>query len=100
VRLSAWRPDEITDEIYVTLEQFDVDSAGTCTLSAWWRIVPPGGGQARSSGHFQGRRSGPAPDTNPDGAVASMSALAAELSGTLAHGLDAADPSNTGAETQ
>jgi uncharacterized lipoprotein YmbA len=89
VRLSAWRTDDVTDEVYVTIERFDVDANGTGTLNAWWRVVPPGGGPARSSGHFQQHSSGPAPGAHPDGAVASLSALAAELSRTIAQALDA-----------
>ncbi|MCL4179466.1 MAG: membrane integrity-associated transporter subunit PqiC [Verrucomicrobia bacterium] len=87
VRLSAWRAEEVSAEVYLIVEQFDVDARGECTLKAAWRVVSPGGGQVHGAGQFQGRRPGPAPDTDPDGATASMSALAADLSRTLAEAL-------------
>lgn len=46
VRLSTWHSEEVTCEVYVTLEQFDVDEGGRGIISAWWRVVSPGGEDA------------------------------------------------------
>jgi uncharacterized lipoprotein YmbA len=87
MRLSAWRPDEVFAEIYVTVTQFDADTHGHCHLKASWRIVAPGGGPAQQAGLFQHHRAGPSPEVDPDGTIATMSALAADLSRTLADAL-------------
>ena len=92
VRLSTWQPEEVSAELYVAVEQFDVDVRGECSLQAWWRIVPPGGGEVWKAGQFQAVRTGPAPDADPDGAAASMSALAADLSRDLAQTLASIAP--------
>jgi uncharacterized lipoprotein YmbA len=88
VRLSAWRAEDVTHEVHVAVDRFDVDTAGTGTLKASWRVTPPGGGPTQSSGYFQQQTSGPPPETNPDLAVASLNALATELSRTIARALD------------
>jgi uncharacterized lipoprotein YmbA len=92
VRLSTWQPEEVSAELYLTVERFDVDVSGECALQAWWRIVPAGGGEVWKAGQFQAVRAGPAPDVDPDGATASMSALAADLSRDLAQALASIPP--------
>jgi uncharacterized lipoprotein YmbA len=88
VRLSPWRSAEISAEIYVTVEQFEVDVRGQCTLNASWRIVAPGGAELWKAGPFHAVRQGAAPDLDPEGATVSMSALAAELSRVLAEAVE------------
>jgi uncharacterized lipoprotein YmbA len=89
-RLSAWRPEEVSAEVYVTIEQFDADALGEFVLIASWRIVSPAGGEVRQAGRFHTTRQGPAPDADPLAATELMSALVAELSQALARDLDAA----------
>jgi uncharacterized lipoprotein YmbA len=83
VRLSAWRPQDVVSEIYVAVEQFDVDTAGHGTLAARWRIVMPGGERTLKAGDSRFTRQGPSPEADPSGAVATLSELAADLSRLL-----------------
>jgi len=83
VRLSLWGPNDVTVEVDVNVERFDVDSHGEAVLSVWWRVLSPGGEKVLASGRFASTLKGPPPITDPGGAAASMSALAADLAQKL-----------------
>jgi uncharacterized lipoprotein YmbA len=83
VRLSFWGPNAVTVEIEVNVEQFDVDSRGEGVLTAWWRVLSPGGEKVIASGRFSATRKGPPPNVDPQGTAASMSGLAADLAEKL-----------------
>ena len=87
VRLSSWRSEDVAAEVQVTVEQFDVDAKGQGVLIAQWRILSPGGEKVLKAGSSRLSRQGPPPDTNPSGAVATLSELVAELSRQLAQAL-------------
>jgi uncharacterized lipoprotein YmbA len=87
VRLSAWRSEEVAAEVYVTIEQFDMDSSGLGVLVARWRIHSPGAEKTLNAGESRLTHPGPAPDANPSGAIATLSDLLAEFSRKLAQGL-------------
>ena len=87
VRLSAWQKDGVTVEVYVVIEQFDVDASGRGVLVAQWRILSPGGEKMLKSGATRLLREGPAPDAGASGAVATLSGLVADLSRQLAREL-------------
>ena len=91
VRLSAWRSEEVAAEVYVTIEQFDVDASGRGVLVAWWRIASPGGEKMLKAGEARLSRQGPAPAANPSGAIATLSDLLADLSRQLAQALKEAE---------
>jgi uncharacterized lipoprotein YmbA len=84
LRLSAWRSDEVTCEIYVTVQQFDVDATGRGVLTAWWRILSPGGEKILKAGQFHASRPGPDPRVDPQSAAATLSQLTADFSAELA----------------
>ena len=84
IRLSNWRSEEVSVEVRVTIEQFDVDAEGRGVLVAWWRVLAPGGERVLKAGSSRLTRNGPSPDTNPSGAVATLSDLTADLSQQLA----------------
>ena len=84
VRLSAWRSEDVSAEVYVAMEQFDVDARGQGVLVAWWRIFSPGGEKTRRAGEVRLARQGPPPDSDPSGAVATLSELVADFSRQLA----------------
>ncbi len=86
-RLSAWRPEEVSAEVFVTIEQFDADALGEFVLNASWRVMSPGGGEVLKTGRFHTTRTGPAPDADPLAATRLMSTLVAEFSRTLADAL-------------
>jgi len=80
IRLSAWQSQDVSVEVQVTIEQFDVDAGGQGVLIAWWRVLSPGGEKILKAGTSRLSRKGPSPDTDPAGAVATLSDLVAELS--------------------
>jgi len=84
VRLSVWRTEDVSAEVYATIQQFDVDSGGRGALVAWWRILSPGGERTLKVGETRLARPGPAPETDPAGAVATLSDLVADFSRQLA----------------
>jgi hypothetical protein len=77
--------------VEVSVERFDVDSHGEAVLWAWWRVLPPGAEKALASGRFSATRKGPSPNTDPAGAVASMSGLAADLAKKLVEAIKRPD---------
>ena len=87
VRLSAWRREDVAAEVYVTLEQFDVDASGHGVLIAQWRILLPGGEKVLKAGGSRLSRQGPPPDAGASGAVATLSELVADLSRQVAQAL-------------
>ncbi len=92
VRLSAWRSEDVSAEVYVTLEQFDVDADGHGVLVAWWRILSPGGEKTLAKGEQRLARQGPAPEADPSGAVATLSELVADFSRQLAQAIKETTP--------
>ena len=88
IRLSSWRSDEVSAEVYVTIEQLDVSSAGEGVLVAWWRILSPGGEKTLKSGKGHLVRQGPSPEREPSGAIATLSGLVGEFSGQLAQAIN------------
>jgi uncharacterized lipoprotein YmbA len=84
VRLSAWRSQDVAAEVYVTIEQFDVDASGRGSLIASWRILSPGGEKVLKAGGSRLSRQGPTMDAGASGAVATLSELIADLSRQLA----------------
>jgi len=84
VRLSTWRREDVAMEVYVTVEQFDVDSTGVGVLVAWWRILSPGGDRILKAGQFRATLQGAPPQTDPLGATATLSELLGDLSRELA----------------
>lgn len=87
VRLSSWRSEDVSAEVYVAIEQFDVDAAGEGVLVARWRILAPGGENLLRSGESRFKRNGSQPDKDPSGAVATLSELMGDLGRQLAQAL-------------
>jgi uncharacterized lipoprotein YmbA len=87
--LSAWRTEDVSAEVYVAIERFDVDTTGKAALAAWWRILAPGGEKTLKTGTTRLERQGPAPDSNPSGAVSTLSELLAQFSQELAQTVEA-----------
>jgi uncharacterized lipoprotein YmbA len=96
IRLSAWQTSDVSAEVYVVVERFDVDTRGQGTLAAWWRILTPGGEKTLKAGECRLTRQGPAPQTDPAGAVATLSELAADMSRQVAQAVKEAVPASAG----
>jgi uncharacterized lipoprotein YmbA len=84
---STWRPAEVSAEVQVQLQQFDVDAAGQGVLAATWRIVTPASEKVLGSGRSRDTLLGPPPSPDPYGAVATLSRLLGRLSEELAQAL-------------
>lgn len=84
MRLSAWRPEDVAMGVYVTVEQFDVDTTGRGVLVAWWRILSPTGERLLKAGQFRASHEGWPPQADPQAATATLSALLADFSRELA----------------
>jgi uncharacterized lipoprotein YmbA len=87
IPLSAWQRNEVMAEVYVTLEQFDVDASGMGVLVARWRILSPGGDQVLKSGTSRLSRQGPPPDLGVSGSIDTLNELVADFAGRLASAL-------------
>jgi uncharacterized protein len=92
VHLSTWQKDDVAAEVYVAIEQFDVDAGGRGVLVARWRVLSPGGDKILKAGTSRLTRQGMKPDEGASGAVATLSALVAELSNQLAQALHETRP--------
>ena len=84
VLLSAWQRNEVMAEVYVTLEQFDVDATGRGVLVARWRILSPGGDEVLKAGSSRLSRQGPPPDPGVSGSIRTLSDLVADFAVQLA----------------
>jgi len=87
IRFSSWRPDDVSAEVHIAIEQFDVDTAGQGVLVAWRRVLSPGAEKTLKSGEARLLRPGPPPEPDPSGAVSTLSELVAEFSRQLAHAI-------------
>jgi uncharacterized protein len=93
IRLSAWQSGDVSVEVYVAIEQFEVDARGQGALVAWWRVLSPGGEKTLKGGECRRTRQGPPPQTDPAGAVATLSELVADLSRQVAQAVKEAPSS-------
>jgi uncharacterized protein len=85
---SAWRPGGVKVEMHVAVSRFESDPQGRITLEAQWRITNPGGTHTWRTGRSKIHRQGPPPETDPGGAVATLSQSLGDLSRELAAALD------------
>ncbi len=83
------RSDEVSPEINITVDRFDVDVAGKGELAATYRILIPGKSQVPRTGHFSATRTGARPESDAKGATATLSSLVDDLSAELAKTLQA-----------
>jgi uncharacterized lipoprotein YmbA len=78
------RNGEVSVEIHVSVDRFDVDAAGKGELTANYRILTSGKNQTTKTGQFRATRSGARPESDPKGATAALSLLVDDLSAELA----------------
>jgi uncharacterized lipoprotein YmbA len=96
IRLSTWQNGDVSAEVYVAIERFDVDAAGQGVLVGSWRVLSPGGEKTLKAGTSRFTRPGRPPGTDPSGAVATLSELAADLSRRVAQAVQETTASSSG----
>jgi uncharacterized lipoprotein YmbA len=84
VQVGAWLADDVTLEVHVTVEQFDVDQGGTGILAAQWSITAPGGTKILKSGESRLTKAGKSPTSDSQNIAATLSELTATFSQMLA----------------
>ncbi|HTL57141.1 MAG TPA: PqiC family protein [Candidatus Limnocylindrales bacterium] len=82
-RLSASERDRLVRRVSIDVEQFDVDTEGTGTLLAGWRLTAVGADKPTKIGQAHLTRPGPSPRGNPQAIATTLSALLAEFSREL-----------------
>jgi len=85
--VSASQRDRLVRRVSIDVEQFDVDTKGTGTLLAGWRLTAVGADKPMKIGQAHLTRPGPSPRGNPQTIAATLSALTEEFSRDLAQAL-------------
>jgi uncharacterized lipoprotein YmbA len=97
VRFSTWRSEDVSAEVYVRIQQFDVDTTGRCVLVASWRVLAPGGERTLKTAESRLTRQGSSPEADPAGCIAALSELAIDFSRQLAEAIKALELTQNGA---
>lgn len=88
-------PTPVDVQVEVSVNQFDVDTAGTATLIAEWRLRSPGGQPLPQTGRT--RVTATATDASMQAKVAALSQTVVQLSAELARTLAAFTPATSNA---
>ncbi|MCW5559892.1 MAG: membrane integrity-associated transporter subunit PqiC [Verrucomicrobiae bacterium] len=89
IRIGSWSGDEVDRAVYVSVDRFDVDTNGTGTLQAWWRLTAGGGDPILRYGNPRLTESGPAPAEHPEAIASTLSRLAERLAEAIAEAIRA-----------
>jgi uncharacterized lipoprotein YmbA len=81
---APWRRDLIQRELSISFTRCDLMENGQVIVEARWHSGAPGGAEGHRSGLTRVERDGPSPASDPQGAVAALSAALAELSARIA----------------
>ena len=87
IYLDCWGRDPAVARVYVNVQQFQVDTRGTGTLIAEWRITAPDSGETLKSGQASLARTGGSPLGNPQVVATTLSDLTADFSRELAQSI-------------
>jgi uncharacterized lipoprotein YmbA len=87
IYLTDWAHDQVTVAVYISVQQFDVDTNGHGTLIAQWRITAGGGGIPLKSGRTRLDQAGASPRGKPEVVAKTLSDLAAQFSRGLAQSI-------------
>jgi uncharacterized lipoprotein YmbA len=79
-----WLRSQVTLRVFVSVQQFEVDTQGRGTLVARWRISAPDNDTPLKSGVARVERTGASPRGNPGAIAATLSDLTGEFSRELA----------------
>jgi uncharacterized lipoprotein YmbA len=79
-----WDRSQLMFRVFISVQQFDVDTQGRGTLIANWRITPPDTDTPVKRGTARLERTGPASRGNPGAVATTLSELVAGFSRELA----------------
>lgn len=84
IYFADWSRDQVMVSVFISVQQFDVDTQGHGTLIARWRIAAADRNTPVKSGCVQLEHTGAAPRGNPQVIATTLSDLTAEFSRQLA----------------
>jgi uncharacterized lipoprotein YmbA len=87
IYLTDWDHDQVTVAVYISVQQFDVDTNGHGTLIAQWRITAGGDGIPLQSGRTRLDQAGASPRGKPEVVAKTLSDLAAQFSRVFAQSI-------------
>jgi uncharacterized lipoprotein YmbA len=87
VYLAEWGRDQAMVRVSINVQQFEVDTRGTGTLVAQWRITAPEKDLLLKSGLARLSRTGASPRNKPEVIATTLSELEAEFSRQLAQAI-------------
>ena len=87
IYVDDWGRDQVVARVSVNVQQFEVDTKGTGTLIAQWRITAPGKDLPVKQGFARLARSGPPPNGRPEVIARTLSDLAGDFSRQLAQAI-------------
>jgi uncharacterized lipoprotein YmbA len=87
IYLDDWGRDQVAVRVSINVQQFDVDTRGTGTLIAQWRIAARENDSPLKSGLARLARTGTPPNGKPELIAATLSELAADFSRELAQSI-------------
>ena len=89
IYLTDWGRDQAGPKVFISVQQFDVDTIGRGTLIADWRINAPDNDTPLKSGQTRLVLAGSSPRGHPEVIAATLSNLTAEFSRELAQAINA-----------
>lgn len=84
IYLTDWAPGQVQANVFIHVQQFDVDTHGRGTLIAQWRIAAPDKDTPPKVGYARLARTGSSPRGKPEVIATTLSDLTAEFSRDLA----------------
>lgn len=88
IYVDDWGRGQVMARVSVYVQQFEVDTRGTGTLFAQWRITAPGKDLPVKLGFSRLSRTGAPPNGKPEVIATTLSDLAADFSRELAHAIN------------
>jgi uncharacterized lipoprotein YmbA len=87
IYLTDWARDQVRVQVFINVQQFDVDTRGHGTLIAQWRLTTPDNDTPLKTGYVQLARAGASPRGKPEVIATTLSDLEADFSRDLAQSI-------------
>ena len=88
IYVDDWGREQVMARVFVDVQQFEVDTRGTGTLIAQWRMTAPGKDLPFKRGLARLSRTGAPPNDKPEVIARTLSALTADFSRELAQAIN------------